>query len=112
MTCMSSAQIGWVAGLLEGEGWFGTWTTPRHKKSYARIAVQMTDEDVVRRLHTVTGVGVVGGPYPKGVGKKDTWRWYASAQSDVIELLHILHPLMGTRRQQKIESILLEIGEK
>jgi hypothetical protein len=57
---MSSFELGWVAGLLEGEGCFfvNTSGTPQYGPyAYARVAVCMTDRDVLERLQEVTGIG-------------------------------------------------------
>ena len=74
---MDTIALAWVAGLLEGEGAFVlAW----HKSSagpYPEVRVQcnMTDEDVIRKLHASTGVGAVRGPYNQwGAGTKPVWR--------------------------------------
>jgi hypothetical protein len=49
----TSAQLHWLAGLLEGEGSFlkGPPSAPRHPV----LALQMTDEDVVARVAAMFG---------------------------------------------------------
>jgi hypothetical protein len=44
-------QVAWLAGLLEGEGYFGLIPNKVKGKTYryARVGVTMTDEDVIRR---------------------------------------------------------------
>lgn len=67
---MTDTDIAWVAGLLEGEGYFGcriATTKNRPGKAYlqVRICVNMTDEDVLRRAQSITGAGHINGPYTR-----------------------------------------------
>lgn len=109
MNEINETQLAWIAGILEGEGSF----VEKHVKKggrnyyYAKIQCGMTDEDVVRRLHTLTGVGNVNGPsVPRKAGHKPMWHWSVGAQADVIPLLRALKPLMGKRRSEKIAYLL------
>jgi len=59
---MSDLELGWVAGILEGEGCFFVTTRKTAKYGpyvYARVTVCMTDRDIIERLQHVTGVGVL-----------------------------------------------------
>ena len=47
---LSSASIGWLAGLIEGEGCIGVYKNASSRWPSARISLNMTDFDVVRRL--------------------------------------------------------------
>jgi hypothetical protein len=49
---MTATDIAWLAGIIEGEGTFGRKGHPA-----GQVRVQMTDEDVIDRLHSLTGVG-------------------------------------------------------
>lgn len=49
---MTPEEVAWVAGLLEGEGYFSI-SSARHRQ--ARVVCSMTDEDVVRKLHVLAG---------------------------------------------------------
>src|SRR5215472_89670 len=44
--------IPWLAGLLEGEGYFGTVTNWVARKGYRypRVGIKMTDRDVIERV--------------------------------------------------------------
>lgn len=105
---MDPVDRGWVAGLLEGEGTF-YWAKPVPKKhaGFGSIVVRMTDEDVIRKLHRVTGVGTVSGPYvDKRPNHRPTWNWQVSSYHETTELLQEILPLMGVRRAEKIRMIL------
>jgi hypothetical protein len=59
---MSDLELGWVAGILEGEGC--CFVTTRSKGGYgpyvyARVTVCMTDRDILERLQRVTGIGTL-----------------------------------------------------
>src|SRR5665213_179839 len=62
-------NLAWMAGLFEGEGY--VQGRPRSYKradgrSFTtigyRLAITMTDEDIIRRFHRLAGVGNVNGP--------------------------------------------------
>lgn len=99
-------SIEWLAGLLEGEGCFGRYSAgPKQPHlRYARIQLGMTDEDVVRRVHEFTGVGHVYEPKQRP-GCKRIWIWHAR-NHEAESLMQKLHPLMGLRRQAKIDEVL------
>lgn len=109
---MTVAELAWLAGLIEGEGAF----TTNNGGHNPRIVMSMTDEDVVRRAHVVSGVGRVGGPYQQKNNRstttvwKPTWRWDVSKTEDALDLMELLYPLMGERRQQKIDELLTQFG--
>ncbi len=96
----------WVAGLIEGEGCIGVYSTGRTPKGQrnrrATVAVQMCDRDVVERLHRVTNVGSVYSVEPhNGVGIKLQWAWKLQAQGDVCRVLFNCLPWFGERRTIK-----------
>lgn len=96
-----SSQLGWIAGLLEGEGYFGT------KKGYPCITLNMTDEDIVRRAQTVLG-GNVSGPYNYRSHEKPIWQLNITKQAQAAGWMMTLYPMMGLRRQARIREILLK----
>lgn len=101
---MTKTELAWVAGLLEGEGCF----SKKSNKGTARnviVSCQMTDPDVLRRLHRLAG-GTFHGPYPNGPrGRlpRYTWRVHGeTARSLMADLL----PLMGLRRSARIRELI------
>ena len=112
---MEERDLYWVAGLLEGEGSFHISKQKSGKSvyRYVRVMCNMSDEDVVRRLHKVTGVGRIGGPY-KAPGKKrqhwtPMWRWTVCAKREVATIISAVYPLMGERRKKQIRDSLKEV---
>lgn len=94
-------DLAWLAGIIEGEGCL----SPCGPNSW-RVGVKMTDEDVVRRVADVAGVGRVAGPYEPRNGNKPQWTWTVSKSSDVVGLLATLWPFFGERRRERAGEIL------
>ena len=64
----------------------------------------MTDEDVVRKLCRITGIGHIYSSFPS-VGK-EIYIWDVGKQEDVVAIMMTLYSLMGIRRQEKIRELL------
>ena len=71
---------------------------PRQKEQLAQgggrytevcVEVNMTDEEVIRKLHTVVGVGKVYGPYRADANpnRQPIWRWTLTRTADVQEFM-------------------------
>lgn len=103
---MRAVDLAWVAGLIEGEG--SVYTKYVKGRPYPGIRVGMTDEDVVRRLHSLVPGSTITGPHEPTTawGRKPWWLWYAQRQAVAAGLLMSIYPLMGQRRQQSIQSVL------
>jgi len=95
---MTNRDIGWVAGLLEGEGSFGwSMTTPY-------VHVSMTDEDVIDRYRRLLDLG-----------QKIVRRWpdRKTAYQVVVRgrravaIMMTVYSLMGTRRRARIREVLI-----
>ncbi len=94
---ISIIDIGWLAGIVEGEGCI-TWNgTPR-------VVVKMTDKDAVDRFGRLldSPVHPERRRTPSG---KTMWSSAACGQK-AIGLCMTLYPQLGERRKQKIRSIL------
>lgn len=107
-------EIAWVAGLLEGEGSFMTHTknTPDGYTYPAfRVSCNMTDEDVLVRLSTITGMGHLVGPtIPQNPLHSPFWRWGLYKKADILRLCLAILPYMGKRRSEKIRLMIDTIG--
>jgi hypothetical protein len=107
---MTEVERAWVAGLLEGEGCFFPIeykTKGYGPYTYARVAVLMTDLDVLQRLQEITGIGHINGPTPrKDPRHKPIWHWVASKNKESIILMRAVYPLMGERRRARIDEVL------
>lgn len=93
----------WLAGLLEGEGSFFI------RKGSPKIALQMTDRDVVARAATIMGTKINQCvSRPKG---KPTYKpVYSMAVfgQRAVSWMMIVFRFMGERRQAKIAEVMAE----
>jgi hypothetical protein len=89
----------WLAGLLEGEGSFRA-PSPSSPNQVV-ISVQMTDEDIIAKVAACFGT-----KYQFYRAKKEYHKnsYIATLKgSRAIEMMKLLYPLMGKRRQAQID---------
>jgi len=104
---ISEVDLGWLAGILEGEGCFAI-------NSYTPIVqIEMTDEDVVHRVASVME-RVIGRPVKVYCGngsrliatnRQETYAIKLCGDSARI-VMSLIVRLMGKRRRQKIWQVL------
>jgi hypothetical protein len=97
---MGDRDLFWLAGLLEGEGWFGT----THGK-YPAIQVSMTDLDVVERAARLLETKVSVQPTRPNTKQAWTARIYGHRAA---EWMRRLLPHMGERRGVRIRELLTQ----
>ena len=102
---MNDIDLAWLAGLIEGEGSFLVHLV-RHKFYTIAIQVVMTDEDVVRKCLSVSGMGTVTKPRQRNPKWKPIWVWRVHKRTDVVALMNDLYPYMGKRRRAQIDACL------
>lgn len=102
---MTGFELGWVVGILEGEGHISVirtrnWYGAEYK--YLRIGCTSTDRDVLERLQAYTGVGNIRGPRrKKSLSHKLCYQWSVGQHDDVWGLLALIEPhLLGRRAKQ------------
>lgn len=101
---MSREEVSWLAGLFEGEGYLS-----RIKASGIRLGINMTDEDVIRRVGNLVGGQVYPRKRPASRPNwKPLWAWQLTNWPDVLELCALLLPWMGARRRAKMEEVIAE----
>lgn len=103
----TEAEIGWAAGLYEGEGTIGV-----HPPYGVRLIIKMTDLDVLVRWQRVIAIGKIYGPYqPKNPKHKPTWELRVANWRDIIDVCAKLLPWMCSRRQAQMEAVLAQAPE-
>lgn len=114
----TEVEIAWAAGLFEGEGCF-TGTTRRHwilNKAFeaeyfqVQMSLSMTDEDIVRRFHSIVDCGGVIVRNFEGNLKRQ-WMWQGQAVADVERLYLQFKPWLGVRRLDRIEELFQKANE-
>jgi hypothetical protein len=90
---LSEGEVGWLAGIFEGEGYCGL-------KGHSGFTVQitMTDLDIVDRIQSVSGVGTVRGPFDRGNKPYKTW---TVGSQDGVAFLEAILPWLGERRSER-----------
>ena len=97
---MSDVEIAWVAGVLEGEGWFGI------TRYGPRLQLKMTDLDVIETVvETTGGCGSIRKASAARERRKAVWSWHLSGSAARLLMERIL-PFMGNRRAARIKEIL------
>lgn len=97
---LEQIDIAWLAGLLEGEGYFCILSP--HGVPTPRIVLSMTDKDVVEHVAGFFQRKVNGRPLPSGKIDYKT----SVTGPDALTLMRKLLPWMHGRRSRKIREIL------
>ena len=109
---VSVRDITWLAGFLEGEGFF----TLVHGKGLL-MAADSTDRDVVAHAAKIIGMPKIYGPYTNGISKntgiphKLKYRVQVNGKRAASWMM-TLFPLMGTRRREQMKTCLLAWRER
>lgn len=104
---MRSSEIAWVAGLFEGEGTLYKNVDKRNGRTYWHLNIRMTDEDVIRKVYELTGMGTftrIDKLYQRAT--KNLYKWSVTSRLQLAELLPLLIPHMGERRAAKMHEAL------
>ena len=109
---MNDVDLGWLAGLLEGEGSFMMSRNIVSGKVYfyPKIVVTMTDRDVIQRAAELFGTSCYNIPNKRPGDRLDQYRAQISG-AKAAQLMLELNPQMGGRRSAKIQEILNAYGE-
>ena len=99
---MDRDALMWLAGLLEGEGWFGLKLVGGRR--YPQIILEMTDEDVVLRAATLME-GKMKRRSPRENGWSDLFQIRVNGPK-ARSIMRQLEPFMGKRRGEKINTVL------
>lgn len=104
---MKREDVAWAAGLFEGEGSFVLTRYPT--RLCPHVALQMTDEDVVRRFASVLGFGTISVRQPRRDGYKTAWLWQTSRFETFQATGAMFWPWLGNRRRQRWAEIMREM---
>jgi len=94
----------WAAGILEGEGCFSMFQRKGKEYYQCPILCEMTDEDTVRKLHEVLGVGTSAQRPLRGT-RKPTFILCIQKQKDVFDTLIRVMPYLQSRRLEKAKKM-------
>ena len=100
-------QEAYFSGIIDGEGWISYEKASKPKSDYRipTIGVEMTDEDVIRKLHAFFKSGTVISMKKRAEHHRQSWRWKARGKAVVAIFFKIYNYLSG-RRKNKIDEVL------
>ena len=100
-------QEAYFSGIIDGEGWISYEKASKPKSDYRipTIGVEMTDEDVIRKLHAFFKSGTVISMKKRAEHHRQSWRWKARGKAAVAIFFKIYNYLSG-RRKNKIDEVL------
>lgn len=99
---MKETDFYWLVGLLEGEGSFmkGSPSSP----NMVKISLQMTDEDVIKRVSCLFG-RKYHKIYAKNTKHKDSYSVCITG-TKALELMKLMQSHMSLRRKEQIQKAL------
>jgi hypothetical protein len=97
--------MAWAAGILEGEACF--LLVNDHGRLRPVVRVSMTDEDVIRRLRDILGVGYVISQRPPSMPEHQRTRWVLGIdrQKEAYAIMMAVYSWLGERRRQRINEV-------
>lgn len=109
---MTDLELGWLTGIVEGEGCFilskyKVKSGQSHAALYLRVT--STDLDILERLVNLTSSGIITGPIQPYVqhGQRTPWfRWDVYKKKEVARLLLAIYPALGDRRRRRLAEAL------
>lgn len=96
---ITSIDIAWLAGLVEGEGCISS-----QKDKYISLTIRMSDQDVIYKAASIMGTRVTG-PYKTRDNYKPTWLCQVNGAKAAAWIM-TLYALLGSRRKEKAEDVL------
>ena len=99
----SKQTLVYVAGLLEGEGYFTATKVGNYK--YPRIGCDMSDQDVIEDLQEMLGCGTLYSR-KRAENRKKIYGWRLLSKRKVLKLAKALYPYMKSRRQKQIDKLI------
>tara|TARA_R100001015_G_C4581706_1_gene138133 strand:+ start:533 stop:997 length:465 start_codon:yes stop_codon:yes gene_type:complete len=99
----------YFAGIIDGEGYISYEKT---KKDYSipSVSVEMTDKDVIDRIHEFFNTGSVVYIKPRQEHHLDSWRWRARGKA-AVNIYFKIYNYLSARRKLKIDEVLKKYCE-
>jgi len=91
-------QTGYLAGIIDGEGWIGIMTDANHSRPC--VTVTSTNPILGRTLYEITKVGMVYETKRKGTRCRDQFIWKVQSMMEIVELLKKVSPYLLLKRKQ------------
>jgi|TARA_R100001530_G_C4217535_1_gene129061 hypothetical protein len=102
---MPNDELGYLAGVFDGEGTFGIWSKGKNKTRQLRVAVDMSDGDIVLRFLTFFKTGAIYARQPKNPKHKLMYSWRVTKKEKALDILRTMLPYLSKRRQLKFHEV-------
>lgn len=109
MLNLTETDIAWIAGLLEGEAYFGIDNRSKDRYEISNsppspfIKISMVDEDIVQRLSKLLDKSYFS-PSRKTVTGKQVYTLHIGEKEKLLFILQKILPYMGVRRGERISE--------
>lgn len=99
MNKLTEAEVAWLAGIYEGEGYCGI-----SSKRAIHVSIVMTDFDVMERILALTGIGSLRpGKHANNPEHKSFLRWGVGSKN-AVDFLELILPWLGERRSARASA--------
>jgi hypothetical protein len=107
----SDLQLGWIAGIVDGEGWIGL-NSSTSSKTYVdvRIAVTSTTVAMQNALLKLTGLGTVHDQKPAKPNHRPQFTWRVQSALNVGAFLEVVSPYLLIKRA--VAKVVLDVCVK
>ena len=111
---MNEIEVSWAAGLFDGEGSVGAYTSGRNhylssSRKYPKVTVSNTDKYLLDRFQNAVGIGKIYGPK---VSKNPRWSarydYRLDGYQQVMTLFTILGPYLSPVKYSNFETALAQ----
>lgn len=100
------AEFAWAVGLWEGEGTICAPIQQGQVYRRLKIAVIMSDRDVLEKFQQVVGFGNLNGPYQYKNSKKPLYSWNSGRSAEVAMFARRMLPYLSERRALQVMTAL------
>ena len=102
---MPNDELGYLAGVFDGEGTFGIWSKGKNKTRQLRVCVDMSDGDTVLRFLTFFKEGAIYSRQPKDPKHRLMYSWRVTNKEKALDILRRMLPYLSKRRQLKFHEV-------
>jgi hypothetical protein len=111
---MRDLDVGWIAGLIEGEGSFLVQTIKGRK--YPRVVVWQVDREPLDRLLALVGGRIDLIQRSKtmrkdGYNRQDIYSWEIRSKT-AVALVNKIYPYLSARRKQQAHAMMESVGDR
>jgi hypothetical protein len=84
---------------------------PKSGQVNLQLGQHSRDLELLQRIVSWTGKGYICGPYQYS-GQCEKYTWSCTKRKDVLFLLELMYPLLGTRRRLKADEAIKKIKDQ